>query len=107
MMDKAVDNFDEARGRMAGDFGAMITDSEDLLKAAAVVSNESFKVARTRFEEKLKSAKASLEDASQPLLEQTRETIVATSKYVRANPWSAVAIGVAAGVLLGFIAAKR
>ena len=51
MMDKTVDKFNGARDRMAGDFRAMITDSEDLLKAAAAVSNESFKVARTRFEE--------------------------------------------------------
>jgi len=107
MMDRAVDNFEGARGRMAGDFRAMITDSEDLLKAAAAVSNESFKAARTKFEEKLKSAKASLADASQPLLEQTRETVVATNKYVRANPWTAVGIGLAAGVLVGFLAAKR
>jgi len=107
MMDKAMDKFDGARGRMAGDFRAMITDSEDLLKAAGAVSNESFRAARTLFEEKLKSAKASLADASQPLLEQTRETVVATNQYVRANPWTAVGIGLAAGVLVGFLAAKR
>ena len=107
MMDKAVDKFDGARGRMAGDFRTMITDSEDLLKAAAAVSGEGFKAARTKFEERLKSAKASLADASQPMLEQTRETLVATSKYVRANPWTAVGVGIAAGVLFGFLAAKR
>jgi len=106
-MDKAMDKFDGARDRMAGDFRAMINDSEDLLKAAAVVSNESFKAARTKFEERVKSAKASLADASQPLLEQTRETLVATNKYVRTNPWTAVGIAAALGVLFGFIAAKR
>jgi ElaB/YqjD/DUF883 family membrane-anchored ribosome-binding protein len=60
-----------------------------------------------KFEERMKSAKVALDDVSQPLLEQTRETIVAASKYVRANPWTAVGIGVAAGVLFGLIAAKR
>jgi ElaB/YqjD/DUF883 family membrane-anchored ribosome-binding protein len=107
MMDKAMDKFDGARDRMAGDFRAMINDSEDLLKAAAVVSNESFRAARTKFEERVKSAKASLAETSQPLLEQTRETVVAANKYVRANPWTAVGIAVAVGVLFGFIAAKR
>ena len=107
MMDKAMDKFDGARGRMAGDFRAMITDGEDLLKAAGAVSNESFRAARSLFEEKLKTAKASLADASQPLLEQTRETLVATNKYVRANPWSSVGIALASGLLLGFLAAKR
>ena len=107
MIDKAQDQLDGARGRMAGDFRAMITDSEDLLKAAAVVSNETFRVARTKFEEKLKLAKAALAETSQPLLEQTRQTVVATNQYVRANPWSAVGTALAAGVLFGFLAAKR
>ena len=107
MIDKAKDGLDGARGRMAGDFRAMITDSEDLLKAAAVVSNETFKVARTKFEEKLKLAKASLAEASQPLLAQTRETLVATNKYVRANPWRAVGVSAAVGALIGFLIARR
>ena len=106
-MDKAVDQLDRARGRMAGDFKTMITDGEDLLKAAAAVSGEGFSVARTKFEERLKTARASLAEASQPLLDKTRETAAATNEYVRANPWTAVGFGVAAGVLIGFLAAKR
>jgi ElaB/YqjD/DUF883 family membrane-anchored ribosome-binding protein len=42
----------------------------------------------------VKKAKAMLAEASPP-------------EYIRANPWSAVGIAVAAGLLLGFIAAKR
>ena len=74
MMDRAVNEFERARGRMAGDFRTMITDSEDLLKAAATVSGEGFTAARTKFEEKLRRAKASLADASQPVFDKTRET---------------------------------
>ena len=54
MMDRAVNEFERARGRMAGDFRTMITDSEDLLKAAATVSGEGFTAARAKFEEKLR-----------------------------------------------------
>jgi ElaB/YqjD/DUF883 family membrane-anchored ribosome-binding protein len=66
-------------------------------------------VAKTanKIDEKLKSAKASLEEPSQPLLDQTRQTVIATNAYVRGNPWSAVGIALAAGVLFGFLAAKR
>ena len=107
MLDQAVDAFDRARGRMAGDFRTMIADSEDLLKAAATVSGEGFTVARTKFEEKLKRAKAALGDASQPALARTRETAAAADDYVRANPWTAAGVAIAAGVLIGFLAAKR
>ena len=37
MMDRAVHEFERAKGRMAGDLRTMIADSEDLLNAAATV----------------------------------------------------------------------
>jgi len=76
------------------DFRTMIDDSEELLKAAATVSGEGFGAARTKFEEKLKSAKAMLAEASPP-------------DYIRANPWTTLGIAVAAGLLIGFLVAKR
>ena len=107
MMERAMNEFDRARGRMAGDFRTMINDSEDLLKAAATVSGEGFTAARTKFEEKLRRAKATLADASQPVFDRTRETAAAADGYVHGNPWTAVGVAIAAGVLIGFLAAKR
>ena len=107
MMHRAAKEFDRARGRMAGDFRTMIADSEDLLRAAATVSGEGFAAARTRFEEKIKHAKTALADASQPVIDRTRETAAAADGYVRGNPWTAVGIAMTAGVLIGVLAAKR
>ena len=104
---KTMQQFEQARGRVAGDFRAMIADGEDLLKAAATVSGEGFAAARTKFEGKLKSAKAALADASQPVLDKTRESAAAADDYVRGNPWTAVGVAVAAGALIGFLAARR
>jgi len=102
-----MQQFEQARGRVAGDFRAMIADGEDLLKAAATVSGEGFAAARTKFEGKLRSAKAALADASQPVLDKTRESAAAADDYVRGNPWTAVGVAVAAGALIGFLAARR
>ncbi len=107
MTKRAAGEFDRARGRMAVDFRTMITDSEDLLKAAAAVSGEGFAAARTKFEEKLKSAKASLAQASQPALDRTRESAAVADEYVRGNPWTAIGVAIAAGTLIGLLAAKR
>ena len=107
MMDRAVHEFERARGRMAGDFRTMITDSEDLLKAAATVSGEGFTAARAKFEEKLRRAKATLADASQPVFDKTRETAAVANDYVHGNPWTAIGVAIATGVLIGFLAAKR
>ena len=107
MMDRALDEFNHAKGRMAGDFKTMISDSEELLKAAATVSSEGFTVARTKFEDKLRRAKTALADASQPMFDRTRETAAYADKYVHGNPWTAIGVAAAAGVLIGFLTAKR
>jgi ElaB/YqjD/DUF883 family membrane-anchored ribosome-binding protein len=106
-MTQAVDEFDRARGRMAGDFRTMITDSEDLLRAAASVSGKGFAAARTKFEDKLKHAKAALADASQPVFDRTMESAAVADDYVRGNPWAAVGVALTAGALIGFLVGKR
>ena len=107
MMHRAVNEFERARSRMAGDFRTMITDSEDLLNAVATVSGEGFDAARTNFQEKLRRAKATLADVSQPVFDKTRETAAVADHYVHDNAWSAIGVAIAAGVLIGFLAAKR
>jgi ElaB/YqjD/DUF883 family membrane-anchored ribosome-binding protein len=107
MMDRAVHEFERARGRMAGDLRTMITDSEDLLKAAATVSGEGFTAARTKFEEKVRRAKATLADASQPVFDRTREAATVADDYVHGHAWTAVGVAIAAGALIGFLAARR
>ena len=87
------------------DFKAIIADGEDMLKAT--VSGEGLAAARTKFEGRLKSARAALADASQPVLERTRETAAAANEYVRGNPWSVVGIALAAGALVGYLASRK
>lgn len=107
MMDRAVGEFNRAKGRMASDFSTIITDSEELLKAAAMVSGEGFTAARTKFEEKLRRAKAALADASQPVFDRTRKTAAVADDYVHGNPWTAIGVALAAGALIAFLTAKR
>lgn len=107
MINKSAKQFDQAGSRIAADFRAMIADSEDLLKAATTMSGEGLAAARVKFEEKVSRAKAALAEASQPMLDKTRETAAAANGYVREHPWSAVGVAAAAGLLVGFLAARR
>ena len=102
-----VDEFNRAKSRMAGDIKSVIADGEDLLKAAAEVSGEGFAVARQKFEKKLGSAKARLADASQAAVEKTKETAAVANRYVHDNPWPAIGVAAAAGILIGMLAARR
>jgi ElaB/YqjD/DUF883 family membrane-anchored ribosome-binding protein len=82
---KTMQEFERASGSVANDFKAIIADGKG----------------------KLKSAGAALADASQPMLERTRESAAAANQYVRGNPWSAVGIALAAGALVGYLAARK
>jgi len=107
MMKQTVNEFNRAKSKVAGDIKSVITDTEDLLKAAAEVSGDGFAIARGKCEEKLGSAKARLADASQAAVEQTRDTATAANRFVHDNPWPVIGVAAVAGLLIGFLAARR
>lgn len=107
MTNRAAVEFDRAKGRMAGDLRNMITDSEDLLKAAANVSGEGFAAARTKFEDRLASARDALAHASQPVIDRTKHSAAVADEYVHGHAWTAVGVAMAAGVLIGLLISKR
>lgn len=107
MMQRSVNEFGRASSRMADDLKTMITDGEDLLKAATTVSGDGFALAKAKFEKKLQAAKAGLMDASNPVLERTREVADTATHYIRGNPWTTASVVIVAGVLIGLLASRR
>ena len=106
-MSKVDNQFGRAKNRMAVDIRSIIADSEELLEAAAAVSDEKFTVARKKFEGKLSDARSALADVSQPVLDRAKQTVADADNYVRGNPWTTVGIAVAAAALIGFLTSKR
>ncbi len=106
-MMRSVNEFNLAKRRMTGDIKTVIGDSEDLLKAVANVSGESFALVRDQFEEKLRSAKTRLADASQYGIDQARETAAVADDYVHDHPWATIGVFAAIGLLIGILAARR
>jgi ElaB/YqjD/DUF883 family membrane-anchored ribosome-binding protein len=78
--------------KLAGNLKSIINDGEELLKAAADVTDEGFKAARSQYEQKLALARTAIDDADQ---------------YVHGNAWSAIGVALAAGAVIGFLIAKR
>jgi ElaB/YqjD/DUF883 family membrane-anchored ribosome-binding protein len=58
-------------------------------------------------ERRLRGLKESVADASQSAVDRTAQAAAAANDYVVRSPWTAIAIGIAAGALIGFLAAKR
>jgi ElaB/YqjD/DUF883 family membrane-anchored ribosome-binding protein len=103
----SANEFNRAKGKMADDLRMIVNDGEDLLKAAANTSGEGFTAgftaARAKFAEHVMSVKAKLADVSRPAIEGAGRA----DDYVQENPWTAIGVAAAVGMLIGFLAAKR
>lgn len=102
-MEHTAREFSRAKGKMADDLKMIVSDGEELLKAAANASGEGFTAARAKFAETVMGAKAKLADVSQPVLEKARQA----NEYVHGSPWTAIGVAAAVGIVIGFLAAKR
>ena len=102
-MEHTAGEFNRAKGKMADDLKTIVSDGEELLQAAANASGEGFAAARAKIAEKVMSAKARLADVSQPAIEKARQA----NYYVQDSPWTAIGVAAVAGMLIGFLAAKR
>jgi ElaB/YqjD/DUF883 family membrane-anchored ribosome-binding protein len=102
-MEHTAGEFNRAKGKMADDLRMIVSDGEELLKAAANASGEGFTAARAKFAEKVMSAKGKLADVSQPVADKARQA----NDYVHGSPWTVIGVAAAVGILIGFLAAKR
>ncbi len=91
------------REKLISDFKALVTDSEELLKATANQAGEKAAAARARIEQSLQEAKKTVSDAEDILIDKTKEMAKAADDYVRQNPWNAVGIATGIGLVLGLL----
>ncbi|MHB1231183.1 MAG: DUF883 family protein [Burkholderiales bacterium] len=106
-MEQTLDEFNRTKGKVVDDFKAIVNDAEALLQATAQISGEGFSAQRAKFTEKLQYAKTRLAEAEQRVLEKAKQAAAATDDYVHDNPWTAVGVAAAVGMLIGFLAARR
>jgi ElaB/YqjD/DUF883 family membrane-anchored ribosome-binding protein len=96
-------NGDGPREKLASDFKTLIGDAEELLRASANQAGEKIAVARQKIEQSLIEGKKSLADAEKLFVKKSKEAADIADDYIRENPWGAVGIAAAAGLLLGLI----
>jgi len=89
--------------KVIADLRMLAADMEELLKATAGQTGQQVAQVRARAEESLTAVKARVAGLQQVALAKTRVVGQATDDYVHANPWQMMAIGAAAGLVLGFV----
>ena len=80
-------------GKVSKELGGMVGDAAELLEKFGT--------------QKLAGAKATLAQAQSTVTEGAKEYADTAEGYLRANPWRALAIAAAAGMLVGALVARR
>jgi ElaB/YqjD/DUF883 family membrane-anchored ribosome-binding protein len=91
----------DAKDKLLEDFGVVIEDSQQLLKAMAAAPGERATALRGDLERKLGEARKRLADLQDSALERGRAAAQYTDDYVHENPWQSMAVGAGVAVLVG------
>lgn len=99
-----------ASGALAGasnEFHSLASDVGDLVKATTSHTVDDLAQVKTRLGARVIAAKKSVEEMSAVITGRARNTVTATNGYVHDQPWQAIGIAAALGVLIGFVLARR
>lgn len=95
------------KARLVEDFGKVVADTEALLRSLAGVGGDKATEMRAAVEANLASAKARLRDLQGEAVDRAAGAAREADAYVRANPWAAVGLAAAVGVIVGLMIGNR
>lgn len=84
-----------------------LDDAENLLRQAASETGDKAQELREEALESLKRTRLALYDVQDSVVEKGRQAVRATDEYVHSNPWQAITVSAAAGLLLGLLVSRR
>ncbi len=88
-----ADSLRASKDRISGEIGGMVTEATDLVKNISA--------------QKLDNARTSISHAQAVVTDSAKQYASATDQYVRANPWKALGVAAAGGLLVGLLLARR
>jgi len=97
----------ESKNRLATDFKNLVSDAEALLRVTGNYTGEGVAQARARFEDRLNEIKGAMSEMQSVAFDKYKEAADNADRYVRDNPWQAVGIAAAVGILVGFLTTRR
>jgi ElaB/YqjD/DUF883 family membrane-anchored ribosome-binding protein len=85
----------------------ILKKTEQLISDAASATGKEAEALRARVLAGLQDAKARLVEAEQLTVQKAKVAAKVTDEYVHENPWKAIGIGAAVGVVIGMLIARR
>ena len=101
------DNIESSRAKLVDEFAAVLAEAEEMLKRAAAETGDKARDLRSQVETKLLRAKLSLQELEGQAVDRAKAAARATDDYVHDNPWQAIGIAAAVGVVVGLLMNRR
>jgi len=98
---------EQGTNKLSRDFRTLVLGAEALLRKAQTLSGDGAAAARTEVERKMSDARATLEELRDATAERTGQALDSTASFIRREPWKAVGIAIAAGVVIAMLATRR
>lgn len=105
-MAKKIDS-SQAQEKLIDSVKVALDDAEELLRKAAAETGERANELREEALESLKRTRLALYDVQDSVIEKGRQAVRVTDEYVHTNPWQAITVSAAAGLLLGLLVSRR
>jgi ElaB/YqjD/DUF883 family membrane-anchored ribosome-binding protein len=95
------------RDQLLSDLKTVVQDAEAWLRHSGQLTGDELKAAKAKFERTLVKAKDDIIRLEEAVVEKTKFAAKATDDYVQENPWKAVGLGTAIGVVIGLLLARK
>lgn len=92
---------------VSAEFHKFVADIEDLVKASTSLTGEELNKVKAELSERIASAKASVIEASSSITERAKKAADASNHYVHEQPWQVIGASSLAGLLIGYLIARR
>ncbi len=102
-----IEGLSAAKNKLADDFQAVVDGTEELLRVTSSNTEAGYSAAKKKLEHSLKVARDELRHIEHVARVKAKQATRATDAYVHDNPWQAIGVGVALGLAIGVLLARR
>lgn len=106
-MAKRAANTERALDDLVDEFRNLVEAMDNVFSAAAGDSSANLAELKTQAEATLKKAKARIGDIEKTAVAKARKVAADSDDYVHENPWTAIGVGAAVGLLLGLLIGRK
>jgi ElaB/YqjD/DUF883 family membrane-anchored ribosome-binding protein len=95
------------RDGLAHNLRRMVEETESFLQAAAQTGDEKFMTIRGQLAEQVRNMRWQLDELEDNAVHKARHAARVADQTIHGHPYGAIGVGVAIGLLVGFLAARR